>query len=174
MPLLTFSDPGSENYGIANAQSTLRQMLDPSLIGTMQHRWMRKHSNIKPEIAWSQFRARCAHELEPIFDFGVEQGWYDPHNVWELYVATDILALQVSNLITALPYRLVFRFVAMPVVQAELDAFVKRYNSFPKRANNKTLLPHGRPKYIYQYPSQYKAFDFKVMFIRLQSFILHP
>lgn len=40
MPLLTHSDPGSENYGVANAQSTLRQMQDPTLQGTMQHRWL--------------------------------------------------------------------------------------------------------------------------------------
>ena len=33
MPLISQSDPGSENYGIANVQSVLRQWHDPSLAG---------------------------------------------------------------------------------------------------------------------------------------------
>ncbi|KAG9083204.1 hypothetical protein FS749_006229 [Ceratobasidium sp. UAMH 11750] len=78
MPLLTHSDPGSENYGVANAQSTLRQMLDPSLEGTMQHRWLKKHSNIKPEIFWSQFRRREAPGLEQLMQEGIDNGWYNP------------------------------------------------------------------------------------------------
>ncbi|KAG8941619.1 hypothetical protein FRC04_004139 [Tulasnella sp. 424] len=39
MPLITQSDEGTENYGIANAQTTMRHMLDPSLEGTI-HRLM--------------------------------------------------------------------------------------------------------------------------------------
>lgn len=84
MPLLTHSDPGSENFGVANAQSTLRQMIDPSLQGTMQHRWLRKHSNIKPEIFWSQFRRRAAPGLELLMQEGLDKGWYDPHNNIEM------------------------------------------------------------------------------------------
>lgn len=53
--MLTQSDPGTGNFGIANAQSTLHQMLDPELIGTMQHIHSHKHGNIKPEIFWSGF-----------------------------------------------------------------------------------------------------------------------
>lgn len=87
MPHITFSDPGSENFGIANAQSTLCQMLDPSLEGTMQHRWMRKHSNIKPEIHWSQFRAWSAHEIEPLMEEGLEKEWYNPHVYIEMCVS---------------------------------------------------------------------------------------
>lgn len=42
IPLITQSDPGSENYGIANCQTVTRQRLDPSLQGSLQHRWMNK------------------------------------------------------------------------------------------------------------------------------------
>ena len=56
MPLVTQSDPGTENFGIANAQTMLRQTLDPSLTGFVQHRWMRSNKNVMPEIAWSQLR----------------------------------------------------------------------------------------------------------------------
>lgn len=50
------SDPGTENYGVANMHTTIRQFLDNTLAATIQHRWMRKHQNIKPEIFWSGFR----------------------------------------------------------------------------------------------------------------------
>lgn len=79
MPMLTQSDPGTENFGIANAQSTLRQMMDEGLTGTMQHIHSRKHGNIKPEIFWSGFRRRFAPALEQLFEEGIEQGIYDPH-----------------------------------------------------------------------------------------------
>ncbi|KAI0086273.1 hypothetical protein BDY19DRAFT_908518 [Irpex rosettiformis] len=39
MPLLTQSDPGTENYGIANAQTVLRHFQDPSLADTLQHKF---------------------------------------------------------------------------------------------------------------------------------------
>ena len=54
MPLITQSDLGSENYGIANAQSVLCQWNDPLLKGTVQHQWMCHKKNVMPEIAWSQ------------------------------------------------------------------------------------------------------------------------
>ncbi|KAG9083879.1 hypothetical protein FRC06_004327, partial [Ceratobasidium sp. 370] len=141
MPLLTHSDPGSENYGVANAQSTLRQMLDPSLEGTMQHRWLKKHSNIKPEIFWSQFRRREAPGLEQLMQEGIENGWYNPVNGAEA---------------------LTFRYVFMALIQGELDDFRHRYNTSAKRSNTKTTLPSGRPKYIYLYPHQYDGEQLKV------------
>jgi hypothetical protein len=77
IPLITQSDLGSENYGIANAQSILRQWHDPHLEGTVQHRWMRSKKNVKPEIAWSQFRRRFTPGFEKIIQEGVTAGWYD-------------------------------------------------------------------------------------------------
>ncbi|KAH0826444.1 hypothetical protein J3R83DRAFT_5430, partial [Lanmaoa asiatica] len=58
VPMITQSDPGTENFGIANAQTMLRQMHDPSLSGFVQHRSMHSKKNIMPEITWSQFRRR--------------------------------------------------------------------------------------------------------------------
>jgi hypothetical protein len=51
VPLVTQSDPGSENYGIANAQTVLHHLHDPTLSGTIQHRWMHQKKNVMPEIA---------------------------------------------------------------------------------------------------------------------------
>ena len=77
MPLVTQSDLGSENYGVANAQSVLRQWHDPNLNGTVQHRWMRHKKNVMPEIAWSQLRRRFTPGFETILEEGVTKGWYD-------------------------------------------------------------------------------------------------
>ncbi|KAG1722580.1 hypothetical protein EDB19DRAFT_1834964 [Suillus lakei] len=55
------SDPGSKNFGIANAHTMLCQWHDPALQGTLQHRWMQNKKNMMPEIMirvpsgpWSQ------------------------------------------------------------------------------------------------------------------------
>ncbi|KAG8708075.1 hypothetical protein FRC09_001464 [Ceratobasidium sp. 395] len=141
MPLLTYSDPGSENYGVANAQSWLRQMLDASLVGSMQHKWLRKHGNIKPEIFWSQLRARFAPPLEQLMQEGLDQEWYNLHNELEY---------------------LIFLWLFTPFLQSELDLFAYRYNTSRKRANTKTLLPQGRPKYIYEFPEHFDASNLKV------------
>jgi hypothetical protein len=54
MPLVTQSDPGSENNGIANGHTLLCHMQDPALARTLQHKFKGQHHNIKPEIFWSQ------------------------------------------------------------------------------------------------------------------------
>ena len=54
--MITQSDPGTENYGIANGHTYLRQWHDPNLMGTLQHRWMHQKKNVVPEIRWSQMR----------------------------------------------------------------------------------------------------------------------
>lgn len=77
VPLVTQSDPGSENYGIANAQTVLRHLHDPTLSGTIQHRWMRQKKNVMPEIAWSQLRRRFTPGFENILQKGVNEGWYE-------------------------------------------------------------------------------------------------
>lgn len=77
MPLVSQSDPGSENYGIANAHTALRHWHDPSLVGTIQHRWLRQKKNVKPEITWSQMRRRFTPGFEDLLELGVTNGWYD-------------------------------------------------------------------------------------------------
>lgn len=128
--MITQSDPGSENYGIANAHTMLRQMYDSSLQGTLQHRWMRRKKNVMPEIAWYQLRRRFTPGYETLLDEGVESGWYDSDNV-----------LQV----------MVFRWVFIPWLQCELDRYQDRVNNTAKRrdrnkvfyfANHYTHHPH--------------------------------
>jgi len=86
MPLITQSDPGSENYGVANAQTMLRHMHDPSLEGTVQHRWMRHKKNVKPEGTWSQLRRRWTPGFENLIEQGVTAGWYDITRPIDAYV----------------------------------------------------------------------------------------
>jgi hypothetical protein len=74
---VTQSDPGSENFGVANMQTVIRHRLDPSLSETLQHRWMRKSKNIKSEINWSIFRRDFTPGFENILDHGVNNGWYN-------------------------------------------------------------------------------------------------
>lgn len=81
MPPITQSDLGTENYGVANAQSTMQQLLDPSLEGTIQHRFMRGHTNVKPEIAWSQLRQCWSKGWEDLLDVGHLNGLYDSGDV---------------------------------------------------------------------------------------------
>ncbi|KAJ7773753.1 hypothetical protein B0H14DRAFT_3095982 [Mycena olivaceomarginata] len=73
-PLVSQSDPGTENYGIANGHTMLRHLHDPSLSGTLQHRWMLKKKNVMPEIGWSQLRHRFTPGFEDILDVGVNNG----------------------------------------------------------------------------------------------------
>ncbi|KAJ6596587.1 hypothetical protein B0H10DRAFT_2441868 [Mycena sp. CBHHK59/15] len=46
MPLVSQSDPGSENFGLANGHTLLRHWHDQSLFGTLQHRWMNEKKNV--------------------------------------------------------------------------------------------------------------------------------
>ena len=86
IPLTTQSDPGSENYGVANVQTRARHELDPSLAGTLQHRWKREKNNVKSEANWSVFRRDFAPGFEDLFESGVNQGWYDVDKPLEKYV----------------------------------------------------------------------------------------
>ncbi|KAG9119732.1 hypothetical protein FRC07_005097 [Ceratobasidium sp. 392] len=80
IPLVTQSDPGSENFGVANAHTALRHLYDPSLQGTIQHRTMRGHSNIKSEILWKETRRHGSPGIENVLDLGLINHWYDPEN----------------------------------------------------------------------------------------------
>ncbi|KAH7922898.1 hypothetical protein BV22DRAFT_1016396 [Leucogyrophana mollusca] len=141
MPLITQSDPGSENYGIANGHTTLRHWHDPSLHGTLQHRWMRQKKNVMPEIAWSQLRRRFTPGFENLLEIGIQEEWYDPDN----YL-----------------HSLVFRWVFIPWLQGELSAYQDRVNNTRKRADRNKILPHGPPNHIHQEPEEYGVLDFKI------------
>lgn len=98
VPLVTQSDPGTENYGIANCHTNIRHRLDPSLANTLQHRWMRKKANIKPEIAWAGLRRTWSEGFENILDAGHLNGLYDPDDPIEKYVSRHVRACLTSIL----------------------------------------------------------------------------
>jgi hypothetical protein len=77
VPVITQSDPGPENFGVANAQTYIRHRLDSTLAQTRQHRWMVKHQNILPEIKWSVLRRDFSPGFEDILKQGVFEGWYN-------------------------------------------------------------------------------------------------
>lgn len=83
VPLTTQSDPGSENYGVANVHTLVRHKMDPSLSDTLQHSWKRRKANIKPEINWSVFRRDFAPGYEDLFQSGVDKGHYEVDNALE-------------------------------------------------------------------------------------------
>ncbi|KAH0836824.1 hypothetical protein J3R83DRAFT_8591, partial [Lanmaoa asiatica] len=66
IPLVTQSDPGTENFGIANAQTMLQQMYDPALQGYL--------------------RRRFTPGFEAVLETGIQSGWYDPDNTLQLMV----------------------------------------------------------------------------------------
>ncbi|KAJ7820410.1 hypothetical protein B0H14DRAFT_3089252 [Mycena olivaceomarginata] len=136
------SDPGTENYGLANGHTMLRHLHDPSLKGTLQHRWMTRKKNVMPEISWSQLRHRFTPGFEDILDIGVNNGWYDPDVLLEA---------------------LVFRFVFIPWLQKELDAYRDRVNNTAKHADRNKVLPHGVPNDMFENPGDFGVLDFKVM-----------
>lgn len=83
IPLITQSDRGRENNGVANLHTCIRHRLDPSLRDTLQHRWCIDKSNIKPEAAWSQMRRQFTPGFESILDQGLNDGFYDPDDPLE-------------------------------------------------------------------------------------------
>ncbi|KAJ6631981.1 hypothetical protein B0H10DRAFT_1937713 [Mycena sp. CBHHK59/15] len=143
IPLITQSDLGSENNGVANCHTMTRQRLDPSLKGTLQHRWMSKSGmNVKPEASWSQLRRNWTPGFENLLDQGPNANLYNSNNPLQ---------------------RLVFRWLAIPWLQAELDIFVEHYNSTLRRADKHKILPHGIPDMIVSKPKQFGTTDYKLV-----------
>ena len=83
VPIITQSDPGTENYGVANVQTAIRHCLDPNLANTLQHQFAAGHNNILLEIKWSIFRQDFSPGFEDVLEHGVNSGWYDVNNITE-------------------------------------------------------------------------------------------
>ena len=60
-------------------------------------------------------------------------------------------------------YSLVFRWLAIPWLQSELDKWVTIRNRTLPRADTKKVLPHGIPELMREKPEQFGALDFKVI-----------
>ena len=61
-------------------------------------------------------------------------------------------------------FRLVFRWLAIPWIQAEIDKWMKRFNESPRHADKHKLLPAGIPDLIASKPHLYHASDYKVVY----------
>ena len=59
-------------------------------------------------------------------------------------------------------HRLVFRWLAIPWIQAELDTWVYQCNFTAPRHDKNKILPQGVPAIIRAYPKKYNALDYKV------------
>lgn len=62
---------------------------------------------------------------------------------------------------------LTFRWLFIPWLQTELDAWVEQFNDTRKRADRNKVLPHGIPNEICMYPERFGCLDFKVYFSHL-------
>ena len=102
--IITQSDPGHENNGVANAQTVIHQTLDPSLAGTMQHCFTKGHNNILSDIKWSVFRRDFSPGFENILEEGVQKGWYDVDNTIEKYVLSPVSIDNTDNYLCAVCY----------------------------------------------------------------------
>ncbi|KAJ7630220.1 hypothetical protein FB45DRAFT_1150186 [Roridomyces roridus] len=142
VPMFTQSDPGNENNGVANTQTIIRQKLDARLVGTLQHNWKREKNNVKSEANWSQFRSDLAPGLEDLFEGGVQNGWYDVGNPLE---------------------NLVFRWLAIPFVQVQLNVWVNHRNRTKPRRDKHKVLPHGIPELLRSKPEFHGLVDFKIV-----------
>ncbi|KAK0462570.1 uncharacterized protein EV420DRAFT_1265351, partial [Desarmillaria tabescens] len=87
-PVFTQSDMGNENGNLARVHSFLCQWADKNLDNTLQHHWMAEKKNIPSEIIWSVFHTHFSFGYEGIFQFGIEQGWYDLKVPLEAYISS--------------------------------------------------------------------------------------
>lgn len=156
--MVTQSDYGTENYNIAYAQTFIRQELDPELSGTLQHNWMRGHTNIKPERAWARLRDMWSKGFEDMFDEGIQNQWYNPGNTLDRYVATTEISMRMILILCSLT----FQWLAIPFIQRELNQYVMMHNTTRRRAHKHKILPHGIPQQMFMRPSIVDSYDFKV------------
>ncbi|KAI6021274.1 hypothetical protein EDC04DRAFT_2869825 [Pisolithus marmoratus] len=137
---LGHNDPGTEIFGITNAQTLLWQIHNLTLEG---------FKNIMPEIAWSQLQRCFSPGFEALLDLGVDTGWYDPDNTLQL---------------------MVFHWLFIPWLQVELNNYCDHINNSHKCPNRKKILPQGIPELICTCAEDYGALDFRVTTFILQQY----
>ena len=131
----TTGDPGSENYSVANAQTYIHHSLNTTLKGTQQHKFARHHQNILLEILWSVFH----HDFTPGFSTQVStRGGMTLMMCYKSMSLIVAILSMVTNLLTSL----VFQWLAIPWIQAEIDLWVwSRNTNIPWADKHK--IPHG-------------------------------
>ena len=58
--------------------------------------------------------------------------------------------------------RLLFRWLAIPWMQSELDSYIFLHNNSRRRADRHKVLPHGIPADIFEHATDYGMQDFRV------------
>ena len=142
--------------------------MEPALEGTIQHRWFRKHGNIKPEIHWSVFRRTWSPGFQALLDKGVDDGLYDIGDPLEWYVCLNFLIAKAL-----ISFSLVFRYVFIPFLQREVDAWVHLRNWTKRRPDRKKVLPNDIPMIILAKPHKWNAADYKVRLLTCIVYVCH-
>lgn len=119
--------------------------------------------NVKPEIWWSILQNNFSPGFEDILEHGITYALYDPNDPLEKFF---FLSFQHSHHMFTNMFHisLIFQFLAILWLQAELDAFVSCFNSTLHHANRNKLLPHGIPNMINSKPHMFGTKDFRVGF----------
>ncbi|KAI6032452.1 hypothetical protein EDC04DRAFT_2922060, partial [Pisolithus marmoratus] len=137
VPMIIQSNPGTENFGIANAQMLLWQMHDSTLEGYVQHWWMHSKKNIMPEIAWSQLRRH--------FPLGLSHYLIQ---AWMLDGMTLTICYSYKYSIPLHPHTgsdpvhsMVFHWVFIPWLQVELNNYQDCINNSQKHCNKHKVGP---------------------------------
>ncbi len=65
--------------------------------------------------------------------------------------------------------RLLFLWLAVPWLQAELDSWVAQFNSTQRRKDKHKILPQGIPDLVTRKPERYQMLDFKVRGVHFPS-----
>lgn len=68
----------------------------------------------------------------------------------------------MRTVLADLLYSLVFCWVVIPWMQAELDSYVFKFNTSPRRKKRGKILPHGPPQLILEKAHMYQERDFRV------------
>ena len=80
--IITQIDPGTENSGVANAQTVMHHCLDPSLASTLQHNYALGHNNLLSGKKWSIF----CHDFCQGFEDILEQGLQVVGMMWMMFL----------------------------------------------------------------------------------------
>ena len=151
IPIITQSDPGTENYGVANAHTVVCHCLEPSLTGTLQHHFTLGHNNIFLERKWSVF---CCIFLQVLRIY------------WSRVckVVGTMWVNSCSHIYSVMCFlsSLLFHWIAIPWLQAEINDWVKFKNTTTPQAVKHRILSHGIPALIYSHPSHFNSINFKV------------
>ena len=80
-----------------------------------------------------------------------------------------VLYLYILSLTYQTWSSLTFRWVFIPWLQVELEAYADHINNTKKQADRNKILPHGQPNDIHHSTEQYGCLDFKVSHSILKS-----